>query len=74
LLFWKVPWLHLSVLLVRATCSWRWRGSIGEMILTGESWRTQGEKTCPNANLSITVLTCTGLESNQGLCSEIADA
>jgi hypothetical protein len=38
--FWKVPRLRPFVLLVRATCRWRWVWSIGGMILTGEKQRT----------------------------------
>ena len=45
--FLKVPRLHPSVLLVRATCRWRWVWSIGGMILTGRE-RSTSRKTCPS--------------------------
>jgi hypothetical protein len=35
--FWKVPRLRPFVLLVRATCNWRWVWRNGRMILTGKT-------------------------------------
>jgi hypothetical protein len=38
--FWKIPRLRPFVLLVKATCRWRWVWDIGGMILTGENRST----------------------------------
>jgi hypothetical protein len=46
--FRKVPRLYPFVLQVRATCRWRWVGSICRMILTGEN-RSARRKPRPNA-------------------------
>ena len=48
--FWKVRRSRPLVLLLRATCSWRWVRSNGGMILTGENWSTGG-RTCQSDTL-----------------------
>jgi hypothetical protein len=63
--FYKVPTLRPFVLLVRATCRWRWVSSTGGMILT-EKNRSTRRKTCPSVTLSNTNLTRTGLVLNPG--------
>ena len=65
LLFWKVPRIRPSVLLVRATCKWRLVCSIGGIILTGEN-RSTWRKPCPSTTLSTTNLKRADLASNPG--------
>jgi hypothetical protein len=67
--FWKVPRLHSFVLLVRATCKWRWVSIIGGMIQTGET-RSIRRKTCPITTLCTTNLIPPSLGSKPGLCGE----
>ena len=65
----KVARFRPLVLLVRATCGWRWLWSKCGMILTGENWST-GRESCHSATLSTTNLTRTDLGSNSDLGGE----
>ena len=67
--FWNVPRLRRCVLLVRATCRWRWVWSTGGMILTGDE-RCTRRKTRPSTTLSTTNLTKTDLRPNRCLCGD----
>ena len=50
LFFWKVPRLLSFVLLVRATCVWRWTWCVRAMIMTGEN-RSAQRKPCSTVTL-----------------------
>jgi len=67
--FLKVPTLRPFVLLLGATCRWRWICSTNGIILIRES-RNVRRKPCPRANFSTTALALTGLGSNPGLSGE----
>jgi hypothetical protein len=60
--FWNFPRLRSFVLLVRATCRWRWAWKFGGIIKTREN-RVMRRKTCLIANSSNTNLTWTDLGS-----------
>ena len=60
--FWKVPRLRPFVLLVRATCRWRWVWSIDGKTVTGEN-RSTRRIACLPATLSFTNFTWPDLES-----------
>ena len=65
--FWKAPRLLSFVLLVRATCTWRWMW----MILTGENLSSQRQP-CSTVTLTTTKLTSIRLGSNSDLRCERA--
>lgn len=64
--FWKVPRPLPFVLLLRATCIWRWVRSIGGITVTEENRSTRTE-VCPSATSSNTNPTQTALGSKTGL-------
>jgi hypothetical protein len=65
----KVPSIRPFVLLVRATCRWRWEWGVGGMIVTGEN-QSSRSYTCPSSTLSTTRHTSIGLRSYLGLCGD----
>ena len=68
--FQNIPRLCPSVILVKATCRWRWLWSIGGMILTGEN-RSTWIKICRIATLSTMNLTWPNPGLNSGLCGKM---
>jgi len=55
MLFWKVPRLRPSVILVRATCRWRWNGALVAWFWHGKA-EVLGEKNFSNVTLSTTII------------------